>query len=183
MLHTAKINFLVKKLAWESYSFHLCSMKEIQLTKGYVALVDDEDYEWLMQFKWYASVSKLGRVCATRNSPRGKGKRKTLFMHREIMKPPVGMVVDHKDGNALDNRRHNLRVCTTAQNNFNQGKSKKNTTGFCGVYRNRKGFQALIGVNGRYISLGIHSDPEDAARAYDAGAIKYHGEFAKLNFP
>jgi len=158
-------------------------MKEIKLTRGYVAIVDDEDYEWLSKFKWCAMVEKSGRVSAVRNLPTGNGKYKTVYMHRIIMNEPIGVLVDHADRNPLNNQRYNLRVCTHAENLRNRGKQKNNTTGFCGVVRNRKGFQAKLKINGKDLYFGTYPTPEEAARAYDVAAKIHHGEFASYNFP
>jgi len=158
-------------------------MKEIPLTKGYVALVDDEDYPYLSQFKWCAKVEKYGYVSAVRKAKMVSGKSRLLYMHRVIMDAPLGIDVDHRDGCALNNQRFNLRVCSRMENARNRGKSKNNTSGFCGVSKHGSGFQAMIGVNRKRIHLGTYPTPEEAAQAYDFGAIKYHGEFAKLNFP
>jgi len=159
-------------------------MKEIQLTKGYVALVDDEDFEALSKHKWRAVVENSGYVRAIRNSPRENGKQKTIYMHRFVLNTPADMHVDHIDGNPLNNCKSNLRLCTNAENQRNKGKQKKNTTGFCGVVRRHsKGFQAQLKLNRKTLSFGTYPTPEEAARAYDAAALKYHGEFARLNFP
>jgi len=74
-------------------------------------------------------------------------------------------------------------LCTNAENIRNRGKQKNNTIGFCGVVKHRKGFRARLQIDGRRISIGIYPTPEEAARAYDQAAIKYHAEFANLNFP
>jgi len=164
-------------------ALHFAEMKEIPLTQGYVALVDVDDYDFLMQWKWCAMVTKSGNVYAARRSPMVNGKQKKTLMHRVVMNAPPDKFVDHRDGNTLNNCRSNLRLCTNAENLRNQGKNKNNTSGFCGVYRNGKGFQAQIRLNGKLLHMGTYSTPEEAARAYDIGAIKYHGEFARLNFP
>ncbi len=96
-------------------------MKEIKLTKGYVAIVDDADFEWLKSFKWYVSIgsgcgSKPYAKRATRKSENRK--IRSVFMHREIMNCPNDMVVDHLNSNGLDNRRENLEVVTTKENNM-----------------------------------------------------------------
>jgi len=158
-------------------------MKEILITKGYVALVDDDDYDLLVQWKWYAQVGKDGRACAYRTSSRVDGKTKTLYMHRVVMKAPDGKVVDHRDGNALNNQKCNLRICFNTENLRNRGKSKINTSGYCGVVKNGKGFIARIMVYNKGYCLGTYKTAIEAAYAYDIAAEKYHGEFAKLNFP
>ena len=155
-------------------------MKDIELTQGKVALVDDEDYEYLKQSKWYAHNQRDGECYAMG----GRGK---IYMHRLIMGTPKGMYTDHINGNGLDNRKENLRVCTNAQNLMNRPKSKINTTGYKGVtiskYRDRINtyIRAQININGKNKFLGFHKTPELAAKAYNKAAIKYHGEFAQLN--
>jgi len=158
-------------------------MKEIPLTKGYVALVDDEDYPYLSQFKWHAAVETDGGVCAVRNSPSVNGRSKLLYMHRIVLNAPPGKLVDHRNSMPLDNQKHNLRLCTNAQNCKNQGKSKANTSGFCGVFKIKNRFIAKIMSDWKTIYLGCFLTPERAATAYDMAAIACHGEFAKLNYP
>jgi len=158
--------------------------KEIQLTQGYVTLVDDEDYEWLTQWKWRALKSRNDWY-AVRTITRWLGKREAIYMHRAIMDAPDKMDIDHRDGNGLNNQRDNLRVCTTAQNAMNQSKHADNTSGFKGVCWDKQNgkWKARIQVNGTNQHLGHFPTAEDAARAYDAASIEYHGEFAWLNFP
>jgi len=104
-------------------------------------------------------------------------------MHRVIVNAPKDKFVDHRNGNPLDNQKHNLRLCSNAENGRNRGKNKNNTTGYCGVIKNGKKYQAAIKIGGKRLCFGSYHTPEEAARAYDVGAIKYHGEFARLNFP
>lgn len=102
---------------------------------------------------------------------------------RLIMGEPAGLLVDHKNGDTLDNRRENLRLATRQQNRTNTGIQQNNTSGYKGVYRSGSLWSASITVNYRKVSLGSYLDPEDAAKAYDVAALKYFGEFAKTNFP
>jgi hypothetical protein len=154
-------------------------LRTIELTQGKVALVDDEDYDWLSQWKWYAHRNPKTRIYwyARRDE-----KRRTIFMHREILRTSRGSQVDHRDQNGLNNQKSNLRDCTHAQNMQNRRPSAK--TGFRGVTQYRKDtWKSEIKTNGLRIYLGYYATAEEAARAYDRAAIKYFGEFAKLNFP
>lgn len=152
--------------------------KEIQLSRGKVAIVDDEVYESLARHKWHCdSIGYAARKV-------WKGfKCETVRMHRALVDAPDGMVVDHINGNKLDNRRSNLRVCTRAQNLMNRGKQRNNTSGFKGVsyHKQCSKWMAFIKLNKRFINLGLFDTPEAAALAYNEAAKKYHGEFAKLN--
>lgn len=162
-------------------------MKTIPLTQGKVALVDDEDYEALAAHKWCAHKNRSGRFYATRSKPRGTGVRGVIRMHAVVARTPAGMDTDHVDGDSLNNRRENLRVCTRAENMANRGKNKNNTSGFKGVFRfaqNRKSpWVAQIQKGGQSTYLGYFPTAEAAARAYDEAARSLHGEFAVLNFP
>ncbi len=160
-------------------------MKQIPLTQGKVAFVDDGDYEWLNQWKWYAHEDKKnGKFYAYRNSKTVNGKRKSVFMHKEILMPGHGMKVDHKNGTGTDNQRENLRECSSSQNGANIKTRKNNKSGYKGVCwkPSHKKWASQIKTQGRVFSLGYYDFPEDAARAYDQAATKYHGRFATLNF-
>lgn len=169
-------------------------MKKIKLTQDQWALVDDEDYDRLSEHKWFASKSRTAdKFSATRNTPgRPNGEQRKILMHREITNAPKEKVVDHINGNPLDNRKENLRVCTQQENSWNRGKPKNNKSGYKGVtyYKKRdminelkKPWAAHIQSNGKKRYLGYYKTAQEAARAYDQKAIELFGEFAQLNFP
>lgn len=156
--------------------------KEIQLTQGKVAIVDDDMYEYLNQWKWH--VNKQGNTYyVIRNKCTLLKKRVYESMHRLIMKPDKGFVIDHLDGNGLNNQRNNLRICTVSQNSMNRNKTVKNKSGFKGViwWERNSTWKAEIRHNKKKIYLGYYKNIIDAARAYNEAALKYHGEFANLN--
>ena len=157
-------------------------MKEIQLTQGKVALVDDDMYEYLNQWKWYAN-NMNGKFYAIRNHRENKGKQIKIAMHRLIIKPDKYMLIDHLDGNSLNNQKNNLRICTNSQNLMNRLIYINNKSGFKGVYWNKRSakWMAYISFDNKMLYLGLFNNLKDAARAYNAAAIKYHGEFANLN--
>lgn len=158
-------------------------MKQIPLTQGQFALVDDEDYDWLMQWKWYAKFNRsTGTYYAARNARMDDGRRTTIRMHQQIMGSPLATDVDHCNHNTLDNRRLNLRACTHAQNMQNQPLRRDSTTKYKGVqwYPKYQKYVARIGVNGKRIFLGYFNTPEDAYTAYCAASEKFHGEFSYL---
>jgi len=160
-------------------------MKTILLTQGQVALVDDDDYEMVVAFRWYAQWQpKAETFYAVRHAPRVNGKQTTILMHRSIMQPDSGFEIDHRNHDGLDNRRSNLRVATGGQNQGNQRPQLGRTSRFKGVYfdkRNQK-WRAQIMVDGRKRHLGRFTDETNAARAYDAAALTHFGEFALVNF-
>ncbi len=158
-------------------------MKYIPLTKGLFALVDDEDYEWLSQIKWQAhkDYNTKDTYYAYRKHPE---KNSTQAMHRIILgisDPTV--LIDHRNGNTLDNQKHNLRICSHRENMRNQKRNTLNTSGFKGVgYRKDSGlWRARIGFNGKRINLGSFKTAEEAAQAYNKKAIELHEEFRRPN--
>jgi hypothetical protein len=155
-------------------------MKMIPLTQGKVALVDDEDFEYLMQWVWSASRN-TGTYYAIRNDYTGK--HKVIFMHRVILNAPSNTMVDHANRNGLDNRRSNLRLCTSSQNTANSGPRSNNKSGYKGVRKKRGKWSAETNLLGKRIHIGTFDTPEQAARAYDAEVKKLFGVFAWLNFP
>lgn len=158
-------------------------MKEIPLTHGKVALVDDEDFEWLSAYRWSALPNRdtFYAYCTLRLT---RGACTSRRMHRLIVEAPAGVPVDHQNGDGLDNRRSNLRPSTGTQNQANRRRHSNNTSGFKGVIwkPRRSKWRAQIKVCGRTIWLGEFTDKVAAARAYDVAAIRYFGEFASTNF-
>lgn len=156
-------------------------MKEIPLTQGQVALVDDDDYDYLVQWKWYALKDKA-TYYARRAVEKGDGTQIAIIMHRLIMDTPKDMEVDHIDHNGLNNQKSNLRNCTKQQNSRN--KQSHGYSKYIGISLNKvtNKFQARIIVNGKSIALGCYLKEDEAARAYDNAAKIYFGEFANLNF-
>lgn len=153
-------------------------MKEIPLTQGKVAIVDDDDFEWLSKWKWYYNQ---GYAVRTEDIP---GKQKTVLMHAQIMGTPKGMQTDHRDMNTLNNCKANLRICTFSENKFNCNKQSNNTSGYKGVTwdkRNKKWY-AQIEFQKKNIGIGHFDNPQEAAKMYDKFAKQYHGDFAKTNF-
>jgi hypothetical protein len=168
-------------------------MKKIKLTQDQWALVDDEDYDRLNEHRWCAQKHVTKKFYATRSSPTdSNGKRNKIHMHRVITNAPKGKQVDHINGNPLDNRKENLRVCTNSENQMNRGKQGNNKSGYKGIRHMKdkrminelsKPWQAKIQLNRKKIHLGMYKTKEEAARAYDKKAIELFGEFAQLNFP
>ena len=162
-------------------------MKLIKLTQGRWATVDDDDYHWLNQWNWYAH--KDGRAYyAMRQQiiPAGndtKGVAVKVRMHRLITHCPRTLQVDHIDHDGLNNRRDNLRCCTTAQNAYNALPSPNGTSRYKGVRFHKYSWEARIQHNSNRIHIGCFSNEIEAAAAYDQKAKELFADFAYLNFP
>jgi hypothetical protein len=158
----------------------------------HTVLIDEEDWEKVSQYKWRLQAGKQKNEFYAKTEVRHQHQRQqTLMLHRLIMDPPSGFIVDHQNHNGLDNRKSNLRICTVGQNNANRRGGKNNSFGYKGIRRRKncksERWEAYIGqtIGGKstYRYLGLYAAPEEAARAYDAKAIELYGEYAYLNFP
>lgn len=141
-------------------------------------VVDAEDMHLLLGARWYRNF--FGYAVTSARVAQGR-RQQTVYLHRVITGAQVGQVVDHANGDILDNRRMNLRLCTHADNARN-GIKPVSKTGYRGVSPSGRGYKAQICVNRKIVHLGKFADPADAARAYDAASLKMHGAFAVLNF-
>jgi hypothetical protein len=149
-------------------------VRQIALGDGFTAYVDAAHYEWLSRWIWSLHGGYVARW----------EKGKLILMHREIMKPPKGKIVDHKNRNKLDNTRDNLQNTTYRENARNQPKRRGSSSQFWGVsyIKTRRKYRAYV-YNGERCSCGEFKHEIEAARAHDAKAVELFGEFARLNFP
>ena len=157
-------------------------MRQIPLTQGKFALVDDEDFNWLNQWKWFAFRANCGHWDARRNISIGNGDQVQALMHRVIMglERGDGKQVDHINCNSLDNRRENLRIVDSFGQAKNRRTRKDSSTGLKGAYPYKPGiWRSHIRVNKKHIALGYFKSPEAAHEAYCEAAKKYHGDFAR----
>lgn len=167
-------------------------MKRILLTQGKFALVDNEDFKWLNQWKWHARFNKFNwyvarSVYRSVYTSRGRKKRinnKCIYMHRLILglEDNDNNEPDHKDGNGLNNQRFNLRRCSHQQNTQNKKKRINKTSRYKGVCKSHKKWCASIRNNNNLIHLGYFRNEVVAAKVYDQKAKELFGEFARTNF-
>jgi hypothetical protein len=190
------VNITIRIPAWIDFVFALpvmvyrrlkygCVFRKIFLGDGLYTIVDLSDYYLFGKFRWFAKSSR-SNLYAVRflNEPH---KMATLVsLHRAIFNPPPNLLVDHKYGHSLDNRRVNLRLATRLQNVYNKSKTgSKTSSKFIGVCREKRSGRWVVYIKhfGKTIYIGSFDSETDAARAYDRSALKYRGEFARLNFP
>lgn len=157
-------------------------MKVIELTRGYAAIVDDEDFDYLAQWRWTSDVGKHA-IYAVRKETLDNGTTRKVLMHRVIINAPDDLQVDHKNGDGIDNRRCNLRLATLSQNRQNAKLRKDNCVGSKGVHfdKQHRKYRARIQANNKRIEIGLFRTVEEARKAYEQSAKQYHGEFARLN--
>lgn len=154
-------------------------MAIIKLSQGKEAIVDDELFEWLNQWKWTAM--KHGRYAARRTQKDNIIRQ--IYMHRLIMNAPEGMEVDHIDNDGLNNQRLNLRLVTNKQNHYNHKIFSHNKSGYNGVSWNKKlgKWEVSISLNSKTVHGGLFTDIKDAARAANFLIEKHHGGVGRLN--
>lgn len=157
---------------------------EIPLSRGLFALIDEEDYMRISQYKWCALKRTENLFYAVRTDYSG-GRKERIYMHRFILNPPQDFIGEHKNGNGLDNRRENLRIATQLQNRQNQRpRRNKKTSIYKGVYFRKKDrkWVAQIKCPDKAVYLGCFTSEIEAAKAYDRAAHDFFGEFALCNF-
>lgn len=154
-------------------------MRLLPIHGALFAMVDDEDFENLSKYKWYISGGKPGSLYVGKY----KNKRSNSYLHREILNAKRGQVVDHIDGNPLNNQKNNLRICSQKQNLWNSKKAINTTSKFKGVFfdKSRNKWQSKIMRNGKNLFIGRFDHEIDAAKAYNEQALKSSGKFAFLN--
>ena len=165
-------------------------MKEIYLTKDQKTIIDDEVYDYISQWKWYCHKG-YARRSRRKDESKETYPSEVIHMSREIWKLvgrvlPKGYILDHINGDKLDNRLVNLRACTQNENIWNTRLDKKSNSGYRGVHARPKHqplrpYIAQIDIHGKRMFLGSFENPVEAAQAYNEAAKKYHGEFAILN--
>lgn len=155
-------------------------MKYVKLTRGEYAIVDDEDFEKVSKFIWFATGDGRGHIYARRNA---NSLSQISALHNMIIDVPSGYIIDHINGNTLDNRKENLRVATYRQNSLNKGFAHNRKVKGVSWIKKNKAYRAYITPYRRQRHIGCFKKLDDAKRAYDVEAIKEFGVWARLNFP
>lgn len=158
-------------------------MKKIALSQGKFAKVDDSDYDFLNKHKWTLAKGRLYHsIYAKRNIYIGYKKHKTVYMHSVLLNTPHGMDTDHIDGDGLNNQRHNLRICSRADNLKNRKSQSNNISGFKGVCwdNDKKKWRAYISCNKKWHHLGFFIDKLEAYKTYCSASLKYHKSFSRI---
>lgn len=158
------------------------NFKYISLNKGNCTIVDNDEYEKFGNLTWFICNGYAKRSFRLKSVERSKSNRQA-HLHREILNAPKGMCIDHINGDKLDNRKSNLRLCTNQENIRNSKVMIKNTSGFKGVswMKSKSKWRARIKVNMREIHLGLFASKLDAVRCYNKGAKRYFSDFAYIN--
>ncbi|OPY76757.1 MAG: AP2 domain protein [Syntrophorhabdus sp. PtaU1.Bin153] len=159
-------------------------MIEIPLSRGKIALIDDEDYALISPYKWWASKDRSGKLWYATTTLKIQEKWGHMKMHRLILGAPLSMDVDHCNHDGLDNRRQNLRICSRTENNRNQRPLRGGTSIFKGVHfsRDTGSWAAQISKGGGPAThLGLFATEVEAAEAYNRAAVEFYGEFAEIN--
>ncbi len=175
----------VRPVMWYRRRKYGYEFRRIYLGEGKFAIVDEQDYYRYNDFSW--SPQKKSRTYyAIRVISDCEKTLRIVSLHREVMNHPRGLLVDHKNGDGLDNRRANLRTATRFDSTHNRRKRKTKTSSrYLGVHLEKETGRWVVRIRnrGKRMWLGSFAEEEEAAKAYDAAARKYHGEFARLNFP
>ncbi len=185
------LSWLDRLFVWPVMLYRYCkfgyTFRRIYLGEGVWTILDEEDYYRLRKYKWvvYGNGNSGQNLYAVRLKLIRPHKTTLVSMHREIMQPKDGRFVDHRNCKSLDNRRSNLRFATRAENMRNRRKRRNASSEFVGVhfYKPQGNWSCSILHNGKRIWLGRYDSEIEAAKTYDKAAKKYHGEFARLNFP
>mgnify|MGYP001176436746 CR=1 FL=1 len=163
-------------------------MKFLSLSRGLKAIIDDKDYGWASKFKWHVAPNGRGENPYVTRKARLGDKWTHLKLHRELMGAKQNEVVDHINGDVLDNRRENLRVCTQAENSRNRRRNRNSISKYKGVTysswaarTNRKPWHVRINVNGCRKTIGWYETEEAACQAYKEASKKFYGEFARFD--
>jgi hypothetical protein len=156
-------------------------MKEIRLSQGKIALVDDEDFDYINQWKWYARKGRKTFYAARKE--KGTNARTTIHMHQVVSKVSNNVQIDHRDTNGLNNQKYNLRVVNHRQNQYNTDKPRHNTSGYKGISwdKFRNNYRVYLTVKGKFKNIGNTKSLQTATKMYNKAATQHYGEFAKLH--